>query len=81
MPPLSRQEAEGLRRIAEQLEERRSAAGDVPGLIAAIPSLVARTLLGLGWAVDDAGAWVSPHDGRPLPWQEALAVELARADR
>lgn len=80
LPPLSREEAERLRRITEQLEERRSAAGDVPGVIAAIPAEVARKLLALRWTVDDSGRWVSPHDGRPGSWQEALDAELRRAD-
>jgi hypothetical protein len=76
---LDREEADRLQQIAAEFEHRRSAAAHVPGgVIAAIPAPVARTLLELGWRVDDAGAWIS-RDGSALPWAEALEQEIARS--
>lgn len=79
MTPLHPDRAAELRAAVDDFDARRAAAGDLPGLIAAIPAEVAQCLLGSGWVVDDAGAWVSPHDGRPLPWREAIEDELGRA--
>ena len=76
---LGRSEARRLRAIAAEFEDRRSAAGDVAGVISAIPAPIARALLGLGWRVDDAGAWISPRDAQRLAWRQALQAEFDRA--
>ena len=76
---LHRDEARRLRRLTQEFEDRRSTAGDVAGVISAIPAPVAQALLALGWRVDDTGSWMSPRDERVLAWREALDEEVARA--
>jgi len=81
MGALSRAEAAELRAIVADFERLRQGVGSFPGLIDVIPSRVTRLLLDLGWRVDDAGAWISPRDGRARPWPAAVEQELERAEQ